>query len=448
MHREKRIIIRKQTICTRRKMMKLKKVLVVALAATTVVSMAACASGKKEEKAEGTKSEKLTVAIWDSNQEAGLRTIMDGFTEETGIEVDIQVTPWKDYWTMLEAATTGGSMPDVFWMHSHQIRTYAEYDDILLDLSDKIKESDKISLENYPEDIVNIYQNDDGKQLAVPKDIDTCALWYNKTMFDEAGAPYPQAGWTWDDFRETAKKLTKADGSQYGFSMKPGSDQESWYSTIYAYGGEVINKDKTKSGFDNPKTLEAMNVIDSIIKDGSMPEYNVVAENDTVALLEAGTVAMTFQGSWMVPELVNNDFIKANCDIAPLPQGPEGTKSMYNGLGWAASAQGKNTEGAWQLIEYLGSEEMQKKQAELGVTMSAYKGTSDAWVESHPEFNLKAHLDMMDDAVIYPSSKNTQAWYQMMLDKMVDAWNGTKPMEDVCKDVATEMNKMLDEERQ
>ena len=38
---------------------------------------------------------------------------MDDFTEETGIKTDIQITPWKDYWTMLEAATTGGNMPDV-----------------------------------------------------------------------------------------------------------------------------------------------------------------------------------------------------------------------------------------------------------------------------------------------------------------------------------------------
>lgn len=76
-------------------------------------------------------------------------------------------------------------------------------------------------------------------------------------------------------------------------------------------------------------------MIDSMIKDGLMSEYNVVAENDSIALLKAGTVAMTFQGSWMIPDLVDNDFVKENCDVAPLPQGPQRTKSMYNGLGWA-----------------------------------------------------------------------------------------------------------------
>lgn len=431
--------------------MKWKKVCAAGLTAAMTLSLAACGGNSKDDSAktdEQDSSKALTVAIWDSNQEPGLRKIMDDFTDETGIEVDIQVTPWKDYWTMLEAATTGDSMPDVFWMHSDQIGTYAEYDDILLNLSDKIKDSDLIDLSKYPEELVKTYQNADGDQLAIPKDVDTCAVWYNKTMFDEAGLEYPQAGWTWDDFRETAKKLTKEDGSQYGVAIKPGSYQESWYSTIYAYGGEVLSADKTKSGFDEPKTIEAMEVIENIIKDGSMPDYNVVSENETTALMEAGTVAMTFQGSWSIPELATNDYVKENCDVAPLPEGPEGTKSIYNGLGWAASAKSKNTEGAWKLIEYLGSEKAQKKQAELGVTMSAYEGTSDAWVNSNPDFNLQVYLDMREDAQAYPSSKNTQVWFQMMLDKMVDGFSGAKPMKDVCEDIAVEMNNYLAEEQE
>ena len=430
--------------------MKLKKVLAVAMAAVMTLSFAACGSKSSDEgekKPEGSKDAKLTVAIWDSNQEPGLKEIMNDFTEETGVEVDIQVTPWGDYWTMLEAATQGGDMPDVFWMHSDQIATYAQYDDILLNLSDKIEKSDKIDLNNYPENLVNIYKNEAGDQLAIPKDIDTCAVWYNKTMFDEAGIPYPTSDWTWEDFREIAKKLTNPEKNQYGTSIKPGSYQESWYSTIYAYGGEVISEDKTKSGFDNPKTIEAMQLIENIIKDGSMPDYTVVAENNTEELMMAGTVAMTFQGSWMIPDMASNDFIKENCDIAPLPKGPNGTKSISNGLGWAASAQGEHTEEAWQLIEYLGSKEAQQKQAELGVTMAAYEGVSDAWKNSHPEFNMQAYLDMLDDAQAYPSSKNTQVWYQVLMERMGDGFSGAKPMDQVCKDFAVEMNQFLAEEQ-
>ncbi len=34
-------------------------------------------------------------------------------------------------------------------------------------------------------------------------------VYYNKHMFDEAGLEYPQDGWTWDQFRETAEKLPR-----------------------------------------------------------------------------------------------------------------------------------------------------------------------------------------------------------------------------------------------
>lgn len=444
--------------------MKLKKVLATALAATTMLSLAACGgSGGSTtaeastsavagtEAADATETAKssdvtLTVAIWDKNQEPGLKQIMNDFTNETGIKTDIQITPWKDYWTMLEAATTGGNMPDVFWMYSQQVGTYAQYDDVLLDLTDKIAASNKIDLSKYQQDIVKLYQNASGKQIGVPKDVDTAAVWYNKDMFDEAGVAYPTADWTWEDFREIAKKLTKEDGSQYGIAMKPGSDQESWYGTIYAYGGYVISDDKKTSGFDDPKTIEACQLIESMIKDGSMPPYAVLADNETVALQEAGTVAMTFQGFWVVSELGANDYLKEHIAIAPLPKGPKGAISMCNGLAWSASATGRHTDEAWKLIEYLGSKEAQQKQAELGVTMSAYEGTSDAWVKSQPGYDLQPYLDMRANAILYPYSKNTQAWYQMILEKMVSAWDGTVPMADVCKDIAADMNSKLAEE--
>lgn len=429
--------------------MKQKKVLALAMVSVMTLSMAACGSKEEGKGSESTKSggdTKLTVAIWDSKQEPGLKEIISDFTKETGIEVDIQITPWDDYWTMMEAATTGGEMPDVFWMHSDQIGIYAQYDDILLNLSDKIEKSDKIDLENYSEGLVKLYQNDKGEQVAIPKDIDTCTMWYNKTMFDEAGLEYPTEDWTWEDFREAAKKLTKPEKNQYGTAITPTTYQEVWYSTIYSYGGKVLSDDKKTSGFDDPKTIEAMQLIEGIVKDGSMPEYNVMSENGPLTLMEAGTVAMTFQGAWMLTDMANNDYIKENCDIAPLPKGPEGRKAITNGLGWAASAQGEHTEEAWQLLEYLGSKEAQTKQADLGITMSAYEGVSEGWAKSQPDFNTQVYIDMMKEGQPYPSSKNSQVWLQAMMGKMVDAFSGEKAMEQVCKDFAVEMNGFLAEE--
>lgn len=428
-------------------MFKLKKIVATAMAGLLAMSMVACgSSGAKEEaktEGEGGTGE-LTVAIWDTFQEPGLKEILDDFTTETGIKTKIQVTPWDQYWTMLEAGATGGTLPDVFWMHSNQVAKYAKYD-MLLDITDKVASSETLHMDKFPKELVELYQNKDGKQIAVPKDVDTIALWYNKTAFDEAKLAYPDETWTWDTFREAAKKLTKADGSQYGAIFAPKANQEGYYDIIYTFGGSIIHDDKKTSGWDDAKTIEAMEFVYSMIEDGSLPPFATITENEPLALFESGKVAMAPFGSWQ-SDLMNNDYVKEHCDVAVLPKQGDNRVSIYNGLGWAADANGKNTEEAWKLLEYLGSEKAQKKQADLGVTLSAYEGVSDGFIAKNPNFNLKAYIQMMDQIVMRPYSEDTIVWEFMSTERLVDAWNGTKPMKDVCKEIADEMNAALEKE--
>jgi len=452
--------------------MKLKKMMALMLTLVMVLSLAACSGGDNsndggtdsgastdttDTSSESTDSEssdtsgssdvELTVAIWDTNQEPGLTQIINDFTEKTGIKAQIQVTPWEQYLTMLEAGATGGSLPDVFWMHSNEIARYSEYE-MLLDLTERIKSSDVLDMSKFPQEIIEIYNWEGTTQYAVPKDIDTIGLWYNKTMFDEAGVAYPDDSWTWEDFRAAAEKLTKDDGSQYGLALRPSNNQAGWYNLVYGKNGYIISDDKKSSGFDLPETIEAIDFFASMSKDGLMPPYEVLAENEEHALFEAGKVAMIMQGSWMLAELCNNEYVIENADIAVLPKDAETGRrpSIYNGLGWAAAENTEYPEEAWALIEYMGSEEAQQKQSDLGIVISAYEGTMDNWTGAYPTFNLQAYLDMMDDLVIRPYSKTTVRWENMANDKMIMAWTGDKTAEEVCQEIATEMNALLAEE--
>ena len=414
--------------------------------ATPEVTSTDDASATDDSTAKPSSTEKLTVAIWDTNQQAGLQEIMDDWSAQSGIKAEIQVITWNEYWTLLEAGASGGSLPDVFWMHSNQAQKYME-NGLLLDITDKIAASDKVDMANYYPDIVNLYASE-GKQYAMPKDIDTIGLWYNKTMFDEAGLAYPDATWTWETMYETAKKLTKDDGSQFGYAANTGNNQDSYYNAIYAYGGSVISDDKKTSGYDDPKTIEAMKVFEKMLKEKISPDLQTLSENGTEVLFEAGKVAMITQGSWMVPAFRDNEYTAKNCDVAVLPTGPDGTRvSLYNGLGWAAAANGKNTDAAWSLMEYLGTKEAQLKQAELGVTMSAFQGTSENWKNAVPGFTLQSYLDMLDAKLVFrPYSRNTTTWEDMATEEFKAAWTGDATMEDTCKKIAASMNETLAEE--
>ena len=427
--------------------MKFKKVAALVLAGVMVFSLSACGGGGSESGGDssGGGGGSLSVMIWDTFQEPGLTEIINDFSEETGIDAEIQVVTWDDYWTLLSAGAQGGSMPDVFWMHSNEAERYMS-NEMLLDLTDRIAESDSIDLSKYPADITELYTYDD-KNYAVPKDVDTIALWYNKTLFDEAGIAYPTADWTWDDLYEAAKALTK-DGV-YGFACSATNNQAGYYNLIYDMGGYVINDDKTASGYDDPNTIAALQYFEKMIQEGIMPSQQVLSESAEDVLLGSGTLAMTTQGSWMLSAFKDNEYIKENCDCVELPMDAASGKrvSIYNGLGWAASAETDHPDEAWQLIEYLGSQEGQTRQAELGVTMSAYEGTSEAWTGS-ADFNLQAYLNMMDDMVIRPYSRETVTWENAVNEELKKGWTQEVTMEEACMNAAEVMNETLAEENE
>ena len=233
---------------------------IVAIVASTLIvatNFVGCGSNGGKKSASTT----LTYTIWDKNQEPGMQSIIDAFEDKNSdIKVKLEITPWDQYWTKLEAAATGGAMPDVFWMHANEIRKYAG-GDMLMNLTDMIDDSEIVDMSKFPKDLVDIYSLD-GENYAMPKDIDTIGLWYNKTLFDEAGVSYPDESWTWDDLLDASNKLTDSEKGIYGYAANMNS-QEGYYNYIFQNGGSVIREvnGKKVSGFDMPETQEAIQMV-------------------------------------------------------------------------------------------------------------------------------------------------------------------------------------------
>ena len=424
----------------------MKKVRFYAGILATAALLAACSGSNSSGSSSSSKASgktEISYAIWDSGQEPGIRQIADKFEEKNpDIKINIQVVDWDNYWTMLEAGATGGSLPDTFWMHSNEIYRYGS-NEMLLPLDDYLAKSKEAKLENFPDGLNEIY-NIKGKQFAVPKDFDTIGLWYNKKMFDEAGIPYPDDTWDWNKLKEVAKKLTKSDGSQYGFGAGL-SNQEGYYNFIYQNGGTVITDDM-KSGYDDPKTIEALDYYFSFVKEKLSPALTV--DKERAEAFQNGQVAMSVFGSWNLSGFSANDYIRENADVAVLPKGPDGTRAtIFNGLGNAIAANTKNPDAAWKWVEYLSSKEAQEMQASLGVAISAYKGTADTWVNSNKDFAIKNYVDMLDYAQIRPYSQTTLKWEDNAYELLKPAYLGEEATKDAAQKTADMMNKELASEK-
>lgn len=421
----------------------IKKIIsVIAATLTLGTTLVGCGGASSSSGSSGKKTT-ITYGIWDKDQEPGMRAIADAFEKEnSNIKVNIEITPWDQYWTKLEAAATGGSLPDVFWMHSNQAYRYAS-NGVLMDLTDNINGSSLLNLDKFPKDLVKIYEAN-GKNYGIPKDVDTIGLWYNKKLFDEAGVAYPNENWTWDDLLQAARKLTNEEKGVYGIGA-PLDFQQGFDNFIFQNGGKVLSDDKTKSLYDTKEVKDAMQFyVDLSVKEKVSPTQNQFAETGYTPVFMSGKVAMGIFGSWMISQFNANEYVAQNCDVAVLPQGKQ-RATVMNGLANCVSANTKNPEETWKFVEFLGSEQANKIQAESGAAIPAYEGTADAWVKSPvaAKYNAQVYVDMLEYAQIKPYSKETVRWETAAKEEILKAFTGEKSVSEACDEVVKRVNEIL-----
>ena len=408
----------------------MKRIAVFLLALTMLLTLAACGSSQDSGSA-GSSSGTLTVNIWDSNQQAGLQQIADEWSKISGITAKIEVVDWDNYWTLLEAGASGGTMPDVFWTHSNTVQLYMD-NDVLLKLNDYVEKDDAIDLSNYYEGIVGLYTRADGNIYALPKDHDTIALLYNKAIFDRYGVAYPTDDWTWEDMYEAAKAITEgSNGEIYGMAMNVSNNQDSWYNIVYDYGACIVNDTHDGTTIGSAEGKAAMEMARRLLTVGA--PQSVVAETGTESLFKSEKCAMIMQGSWMINAFYtaehHDDYYWAllpYADVNGNGKCDSGERySAYNGLGWAAAASTKNPDAAYSLISYFCAKEGQLEQAKLGVTMGGMKGVSEEFANAFPGMDVSAFIKIEDyDLFFRPYTRKTTIWEDALQQTggFLDAW--------------------------
>ena len=411
------------------------------IAALSLLTLASC--GDKEAKTEARKKTVLKLAHWDTEQQAGLQIIIDEFKKTNpDIDVIMEISPWAQYWTKLETTAAGGTTQDIFWINAPQFQRYAKNGQIA-PLDDLVKNKD-INPENYISAMVDTYTID-GKLYALPKDIDSIALWYNKEIFDKAGLQYPNDSWTWKDMEGAAERIKNSTGN-YGVAFHLPSNQESYWNVIYSSGGEVISSDKKNSGYSHAQTLEGIKSIRNLIDRGISPSLDELVEIPAVDLFSSGKAGMFYGGTWRVLPIMTNESIKNKVDSTTLPAKEKKT-SIVHGLGYAIYAKGKNIEASKKFIAYLGSKEANVLQAQHMGTIPAFVETQDGWLNKYSNINMKAYLDIMNTGTPYPATYDFSKWNGPQDDIMKKVWSKEMDPEQAVKSIATVQQKILDQEK-
>lgn len=407
-----------------------------------VMTLGACgSSGGDSASSGGSKDGKKTdlkMIFWDSNQEPGLKDMADGFMKKNpDINVTVEIVPWDEYWTKLQAAAQGGDLPDIVVMHPDEVENYAN-GGILMDLTD-VLEGDVANKSNFPEYVVEDFSVD-GKFYGIPKDIGTLALYYNKDLFDAAGVAYPTSDWTWDDLTAAAEQLTDKEAGIYGLNAD-NNGQNFYWNLIWQNGGDIWEEETGACTFDSPETVEAMEYAVSFVEKGYSPTPADFANLTADEYFESGKSAMTFAGSWMLTEYQNVE--ELNFDVAELPAGKE-KAAICSGMAFSVSANTKHPEEAKKLVEYLGSEEAQTIQAESGVAIPAYSGTQQPWVDKFTEFDASPFVKVEEYGHTSPGLTASTTEAGAILDEyMPQIFSLELPVEEGLKTITEKINETL-----
>ncbi|MCD7957479.1 MAG: extracellular solute-binding protein [Lachnospiraceae bacterium] len=127
----------------------------------------------------------LTVSWWgNQTRNERTQTVLDMYSEETGISLDGQFSEWADYWNKLATSSAGHSLPDVVQMDYAYLEQYVS-NGLLVDLTPYVEDG-TLDVSGIDEGLLDS-GTVDGGLYAIPLGENAPALAYNKTLLDEYG---------------------------------------------------------------------------------------------------------------------------------------------------------------------------------------------------------------------------------------------------------------------
>ena len=371
-----------------------RQVLAGGLGLGAAVGLGGCAglTGKKGEDTSGGSGGPVTLTFvnWSGDVEkAAFDKVIAAFTTANpDITIETQTVPYNSIQTNLDSRFQAGSPPDLFRVSYTDLGQYTDAG-VLLDLSSVLgAKADAFVPGLYSSVVV------DGVPYGAPHQIDTTAVVYRKDAFEAAGiTDVPTSledAWTWEEFAAAADKLkgvVKGNQSPFIYDWQSAGAFR-WLTWLFAAGGSLLGPDLKAPAVDSDAGRKALDFTKSFFTNAWVAK-NTSTKSTTYPddSFNAGTVAMAFAGSFLVPGIDGG--VKKKFEWGAMPQPRDTTASSdLGGNAIVAAKDGKNTEAASRFLEFLVNEEQQRTFCEATGQLPTLKSLT----ESDLDFQVRPDL--------------------------------------------------------
>lgn len=328
--------------------------------------------------------------------------VADFEKEHPGIKVELEPSPLAQYPARIVAQAKAGQAPDVIHLFDGWMAGWIS-EGFLLKLDPFVAKAGgerfaKLFYET-PYKLATVK----GSLYAVPRFAGGYLLQYNTRLFKEAGLDPNRPPRDMKELLEYARRLTKKDAAgntvQWGIGLHGRNipaNVSRFTNWIWAFGGDVLAPDYSRSALDSPKLVEALTFWSELYtKHGYAPPGTIQAGPGEVrSLFAQRRVAMMLSILWGL-DLVTaeNPEIRAETVFGPFPkndpEAPWGFQSVYDGI----SATSKHPEAAWKLLEHFAKKRSQIIAYQLGhVTPARIDAFQDPEVQKDPFARVAANV--------------------------------------------------------
>lgn len=373
-------------------------------------------------------------------------------------QASFQLVPgtWEDYNRKLVTQIAGNTVPDVtraaiIYRPSYISKGYVE------DLMPFAQKS-HFPFERYFQTPFGGYLS--GKHLwGMPVGIYDMAMYYNKTMFKEAGIPLPSTDWEkgydYNEFLHVARKLTKGTGAQKQYGAEMNTDFRWWIHFIWQSGGDFLSPDHSMCVVDSPQALEGWQYLhDLMFKYQVWPNPETLKTGNTLTgLFTSGRVGMYLDGMWQMPTM--KTIKNFEWGVAPLPHNKKIATGYYID-GWFVPKGAPNPQLSWELIASFMSaqtEDYLAHQSDLGIPMLKSTATKDANILFNPlpPKEQRVWLDSPNYGHQFPWTPNF-ADIQLVLSRNIDLFalqktDAKQTAKNICQQVQPLLNQLTPAER-
>lgn len=365
------------------------------------------------------------------------------------IKLVIDEAPWTDFKSKLKLQITSGNAPTVFITDSGYTAVLGE-DGMALDLSEWV--NSELNSEEYSNSLFAA-QNSEGKLWGVPHGINSLAVYYNKDLFDEAGIPYPTEDWTFEEMFDIARKLTKdtdGDGEtdQYGF-MSGTNITTGWLPMILSTGGAPLDETRTKSMFNDKKTIEGLRKYVEKTWEGIEPSTEWAAAHGGTAAFYTGKIGMYMGLQTNVPVIEKNKKADLRYDVQIMPYGWDGKRPcVYVPNLWVVNSKASESEqkAALEWLKYYMSDEAQKIMIESGLDGVQPKLTALEHMESivtSPSNFQAFYKGLNEHGVSLFENPTWEKWVKEVSDVTLRMLNKLTNFDDGINELHTKVSKIL-----